>query len=82
MFTPSIETVCAVIALIIGYWVHKNARARGASDDKGQVMTFLEACRAWKTVTGRLPIGLTVLLEGEEESGSKSLPPRGNSGVR
>lgn len=32
MFTPSIETVCAVIALIIGYWVHKNARARGASD--------------------------------------------------
>ena len=50
-------------------------RARGASDDKGQVMTFVEACRAWKAVTGRLPIPLTILLEGEEESGGASLPP-------
>ena len=30
--------------------------ARGASDDKGQVMTFLEAVRAWKAVTGRIPV--------------------------
>ena len=29
--------------------------ARGACDDKGQVMTFIEACRAWKAVTGSLP---------------------------
>ncbi len=50
-------------------------RARGASDDKGQVMTFVEACRAWKHVTGRLPIGLSVLIEGEEESGGVNLPP-------
>ncbi|MEO0426114.1 MAG: M20/M25/M40 family metallo-hydrolase [Pseudomonadota bacterium] len=50
-------------------------RARGASDDKGQVMTFLEACRAWKEVTGRLPCKVTVLIEGEEESGGASLPP-------
>lgn len=48
--------------------------ARGACDDKGQVMTFIEACRAWKAVTGSLPIGLTVLIEGEEENGSKGLP--------
>jgi len=50
-------------------------RARGAADDKGQLMTFVEACRAWKAVTGRLPIPVTLLLEGEEESGGKSLPP-------
>lgn len=48
--------------------------ARGACDDKGQVMTFIEACRAWKAVTGALPIGLTFLIEGEEENGSKGLP--------
>jgi acetylornithine deacetylase/succinyl-diaminopimelate desuccinylase-like protein len=48
---------------------------RGASDDKGQLMTFLEACRAWKAVHGTLPCRITVLLEGEEESGSPSLKP-------
>lgn len=53
----------------------KAIRGRGASDDKGQVLTFVEACRAWKAVTGRLPIGVSVLVEGEEESGGKHLPP-------
>ncbi|MFM9995043.1 MAG: M20/M25/M40 family metallo-hydrolase [Phycisphaerales bacterium] len=49
--------------------------ARGAVDDKGQVMTFLEACRAWKSVAGHPTAGApyTVLLEGEEESGSVNL---------
>ena len=50
-------------------------RARGASDDKGQVMTFIEACRAWKAVTGKLPIAVSILLEGEEELGGVNLPP-------
>ncbi|MCU9849745.1 M20/M25/M40 family metallo-hydrolase [Defluviimonas sp. WL0024] len=53
----------------------KVIRGRGASDDKGQLMTFIEACRAWKAVHGTLPGRLTVLLEGEEESGSPSLAP-------
>ncbi len=49
--------------------------ARGASDDKGQLLTFVEACRAWKAVTGSLPIQVSVLFEGEEEISSPSLPP-------
>jgi acetylornithine deacetylase/succinyl-diaminopimelate desuccinylase-like protein len=52
----------------------KRVVARGAVDDKGQVMTFLEAFRAWKAVHGSLPCSIAVLLEGEEESGSTSLP--------
>jgi acetylornithine deacetylase/succinyl-diaminopimelate desuccinylase-like protein len=47
--------------------------ARGACDDKGQLMTFVEACRAWKAVTGTLPLDITMMIEGEEECGSKSL---------
>src|SRR5260221_4953764 len=37
-------------------------------------MTFIEACRAWKAVTGSIPVDITFIIEGEEECGSKHLP--------
>ena len=49
--------------------------ARGAQDDKGQLMTFVEACRAWQSVAGSLPLDLTIVIEGEEEIGSKNFVP-------
>ncbi len=53
----------------------KRVVARGAVDDKGQLMTFIEAFRAWKEATGSIPVPVTVVLEGEEESGSRHLEP-------
>ena len=50
-------------------------RGRGSADDKGQLMTFVEACRAWKAEHGTLPCRITFFFEGEEESGSPSLVP-------
>ena len=47
----------------------KRIRARGAADDKGQLMTFVEACRAWKAVTGAL-------------AGQGLDPLRGRGGIR
>ena len=43
---------------------------RGAADDKAGVMAHLAALRAH---AGNLPVGVTVFVEGEEESGSPSL---------
>jgi acetylornithine deacetylase/succinyl-diaminopimelate desuccinylase-like protein len=49
--------------------------ARGAVDDKGQVMMFVEALRAWKQAAGGIPARITMVIEGEEEVGSPSLEP-------
>jgi acetylornithine deacetylase/succinyl-diaminopimelate desuccinylase-like protein len=51
----------------------KQIFGRGSADDKGQLMTFVEAIRAFRAA-GDLPCDVSVLFEGEEESGSKSLP--------
>jgi acetylornithine deacetylase/succinyl-diaminopimelate desuccinylase-like protein len=63
-FEPRIETLPDGRKIIV---------ARGACDDKGQAMTFIEACRAFKAVTGKLPLPITLMIEGEEECGSKNL---------
>jgi len=47
--------------------------ARGAVDDKGQVMTFVEACRAWHLKGGGVPCRITCVIEGEEECGSVNM---------
>ena len=47
--------------------------ARGAVDDKGQCLMWIEALRAWHEMAGGPPARVTVLLEGEEEVGSPSL---------
>lgn len=49
--------------------------ARGAVDDKGQLMMWVEALRAWHAEHGGLPVRASVLIEGEEEVGSRNLRP-------
>ncbi|MFM7051648.1 MAG: M20/M25/M40 family metallo-hydrolase [Planctomycetota bacterium] len=53
----------------------KRVVARGAVDDKGQVMGIVEALRAWHALAGGPPCPVTLMIEGEEESGSRSLEP-------
>ncbi len=50
-----------------------NLYARGASDDKGQLFTHVKSAEAWIKLTGKLPINLKYLIEGEEEVGSQAL---------
>ncbi len=47
--------------------------ARGASDDKGQVMLVLEALRSWFATTGKLPLNMIVVIEHEEECGGEHI---------
>jgi acetylornithine deacetylase/succinyl-diaminopimelate desuccinylase-like protein len=43
---------------------------RGATDDKGQLLCHLFAAEAWLKATGKLPVNLKLVFEGEEEVGS------------
>jgi acetylornithine deacetylase/succinyl-diaminopimelate desuccinylase-like protein len=47
--------------------------ARGAADDKGQVFMHLKAIEAHLKQTGRLPVNIKLIVEGEEEVGSVNL---------
>ncbi len=47
--------------------------ARGSADDKGQVFMHMKAIEAHLTQTGRLPMNIKIILEGEEEVGSANL---------
>jgi succinyl-diaminopimelate desuccinylase len=50
-----------------------NLYARGATDDKGQVLTHVHSVEAWLATVGRLPLQLKFLIEGEEEIGSEGV---------
>ncbi len=52
-----------------------NIIARGATDDKGQMLTHVFSVEAWMAVEGRLPVNILYVLEGEEEVGSVHLGP-------
>lgn len=47
---------------------------RGVSDDKGPLLLTVQAADALLTATGRLPVNVKFLFEGEEEVGSAHLP--------
>ncbi len=53
----------------------KRVYARGAVDDKGQVQMWLSAFRAWHEETGGMPCRVSVVIEGEEETGSVNFKP-------
>jgi len=50
-----------------------NLYARGATDDKGQMLTHVNSVQAWIETAGQLPLQVKFLIEGEEEVGSESL---------
>ncbi|MDA1306037.1 MAG: dipeptidase, partial [Acidobacteria bacterium] len=47
--------------------------ARGSADDKGQVFMHFKAIEAHMKQHGKLPVNIRVIIEGEEEVGSKNL---------
>ncbi|WP_437188411.1 dipeptidase [Planctomicrobium sp. SH668] len=47
--------------------------ARGATDDKGQMLTHVKSVAAWLNSVGELPVNVKFVIEGEEEVGSSNL---------
>jgi succinyl-diaminopimelate desuccinylase len=50
-----------------------NLYARGATDDKGQMLTHLKSIQAHLATSGALPLQVKLIIEGEEEVGSEHL---------
>jgi acetylornithine deacetylase/succinyl-diaminopimelate desuccinylase-like protein len=50
-----------------------NLYARGASDDKGQVYILIKAVEALLATTGKVPVNVRFLIEGEEEMGGEHI---------
>jgi acetylornithine deacetylase/succinyl-diaminopimelate desuccinylase-like protein len=50
-----------------------NLYARGATDDKGQLFTHVKGVEAHLATTGKLPLQVKFVIEGEEEVGSEQL---------
>jgi acetylornithine deacetylase/succinyl-diaminopimelate desuccinylase-like protein len=50
-----------------------NLYARGSADDKGQMYMHIKAVEALRATTGRLPVNVKFLVEGEEEIGGLSI---------
>jgi acetylornithine deacetylase/succinyl-diaminopimelate desuccinylase-like protein len=48
--------------------------ARGAADNKGNLMLRIQAVEAWLATMGELPLSIAFVVEGEEEIGSRTLP--------
>ena len=47
---------------------------RGATDAKANVLSIVEGVAAWGRVAGGPPVGVKLMLDGEEEAGSSNLP--------
>ena len=52
---------------------NNNIYARGAADDKGQVWILIQAVRRLMQASGRLPVNVRFLIEGEEEVGGEHI---------
>ena len=52
-----------------------NLYARGASDDKGQFFMHVKAVESYLRTSGKLPVNVKFIIEGEEEIGGPNLDP-------